>query len=116
MEVDRMDLTEVLWKELKVCDTRKSRCKYVGVYGSSRKRPRNNFAKAAIDGSNGICVHESEVDAKTRRREHPGVRDAEADAQRRRREDPSIRDAKAETQRRRREDLGVREAEADAQR
>ena len=44
---------EVLWKKLEVCDTRGSRCKYVGVYRSLWKLPRNLFVEAAIDGSNG---------------------------------------------------------------
>ena len=34
-------------------DTRGSRWKYVGVYGSSRELPRKIFVDAAIDGSNG---------------------------------------------------------------
>ena len=34
-------------------NTRESRCKYVGVYGSSWKLPRGTFVEAAIEGSNG---------------------------------------------------------------
>ena len=49
----RLTLTEVLWNQLGVCDTRGSRWKYVGVYGSSWKLPRNRFVEAAINGSNG---------------------------------------------------------------
>ena len=49
----RWTLVEALRKELEVCDTRGSRWKYVGVYGSSWKLPRNRFVEAAINGSNG---------------------------------------------------------------
>ena len=49
----RWTLVEALRKELEVCDTRGSRWKYVGVYGSSWKLPRKVFVEAAIDGSNG---------------------------------------------------------------
>ena len=42
----------MLWEQLEVCDTRGSRWKYVGVYGSSWKLPRNAFVQAAIDGNN----------------------------------------------------------------
>ena len=38
----------VLWKQLEVCDTRGSRWKYVGAYGSSLKLPRNIFVEAAL--------------------------------------------------------------------
>ena len=47
----RWTLMEVLWKQLEVCNTRGSRWKYVGDYGSSSKLPRNVFVEA--DGSNG---------------------------------------------------------------
>ena len=46
----------VLWKQLEVCDTRGSRWKYVGAYGSSLKLPRNIFVEAAIDGSSGAST------------------------------------------------------------
>ena len=46
-------LRSVLRKQLELCATRGSRWKYVGVYGSSWKLPRNRFVEAAINGSNG---------------------------------------------------------------
>ena len=49
----RWILMEVLWNQLEVCSTRGSRCKYVGVHGSSWQLPRNKFMEATIDVSSG---------------------------------------------------------------
>ena len=47
----RWTLMEILWKQLEVCYTRESRWKYLGVYVSSWKLPRNIFVEASIDDS-----------------------------------------------------------------
>ena len=47
-------IMKCLWKELEVCDdTRGSRWKYIGVYGSSWKLPPNMVVEAEFGGSNG---------------------------------------------------------------
>ena len=45
-------LKDVWWKQLEVCDTRGSRWKYVGIYGSSWQLPPHMVVEAAVDGSN----------------------------------------------------------------
>ena len=52
MEVDRKKsrwtLMEFMWKQLEVCDTCRRRWKYVEVYGSSWKIPRNHSWKLQL--------------------------------------------------------------------
>ena len=43
---------KVSWKLLEVYETRGSRWKYIGAYGSSLKLPPNLVVETAIDGSN----------------------------------------------------------------